>query len=202
MYYIYTLEKENTIFYIGKTNNINIRLKNHKHILKENIKIEILDIVDDWRFWEKYWIWQFKSWGFKLINKNNGGGGLECLSDEIKRKISFKLKGKNKHRNPETNIKIGLSNKGLKKSPCSVQRKEKISKANKGKKYNLGKKYNVKSYKKVLQYDLEGNLIKEWDNVWSILNYYNKKKTNTSIFNCCQGKTQSAYGYKWKYKNN
>ena len=56
MYYIYTLEKENIIFYIGKTNDINIRLKNHKHILKENIKIEILDIVDDWRFWEKYWI--------------------------------------------------------------------------------------------------------------------------------------------------
>ena len=54
------------------------------------------------------------------------------------------------------------------------------------------------SYKSVLQFDLEGNLIKEWESLRSTV-----KGTNRSIsgiFRCCQGKANVAYGYIWMYK--
>ena len=106
MYYIYTLRKDKDVFYIGKTNNIHKRFKNHKINLGENILMEILDIVEDWRFWETYWIQQFKTWGFNLVNKNDGGGGVNFHSQKTKLLISSKLKGKQKQRNSETNKKI------------------------------------------------------------------------------------------------
>lgn len=200
-YYIYTLSKNNEVFYIGKTNNIKKRLANHKITLNdESVCLEILDKVIDWKFWEQYWINQFKIWGFVLTNKNKGGGGPDFLSSYSKNLISLKLKGRKIKRTSETNNKIGLSHKGLKKTPCSDERKRKISQSNSGKKYNLGKIYQCKNYKKVQQYDLDNNFIKEWNNVYEILNFLNKKPTNMSIFRCCQGKIQQAYGFIWKYK--
>lgn len=50
--------------------------------------------------------------------------------------------------------------------------------------------------KPVLQYDLDGNLIKEWPSVSEIerkLGFYH-------ISCCCLGKYKTAYGYIWKYK--
>lgn len=57
---------------------------------------------------------------------------------------------------------------------------------------------NGKKSKPVLQYDLEGNFIKEWPSVMEIertLNY-----ANSNISACCLGKRKQAYGYIWKYK--
>ena len=213
MYYIYILIENDIPFYVGKTNDLQQRLKNHKQKFKKNITIEEIDKVDDWKFWEIFYIDLFKSWGFNLLNKNKGGGGVtyhslytkQLISQTSKnnkeKKVSHYWKGKSRFRDPKTNIKIGKTHTGMIKKPCSIERKEKISKSNKGKKFNLGKKYNTITFKKVNQYDLEGNFIKEWNSVWEILDFYNKKRTNTSIFNCCQGKTLTAYGYKWKYKN-
>ena len=73
---IYCLIKDNTPFYVGKTRNPQSRFNTHKR--QFNCEILILDEVDDskWKFWEKHYISLFKSWGFKLENKNNGGGGI------------------------------------------------------------------------------------------------------------------------------
>lgn len=40
--------------------------------------IKIIDIVpkEDWIFWESYWIWQMKSWGFNLLNNMSYGSFL------------------------------------------------------------------------------------------------------------------------------
>ena len=94
--YIYTLEDPITseVRYVGKANNIQQRYKSHlnkarKHqIHKKNwIKslknkklkpiVEVIDIVpiEEWIFWETYWISQIKAWGFNLINYTNGGDG-------------------------------------------------------------------------------------------------------------------------------
>lgn len=95
---IYTLRDPRTdqIRYIGKTNNLKRRINQHikgarnntktkkaawiKSLLNENVLpiIEILDecTVYDWQEVEQYWIWQFRSWGFKLVNSTNGGEGL------------------------------------------------------------------------------------------------------------------------------
>lgn len=49
----------------------------------------------------------------------------------------------------------------------------------------------------VTQYDLQGNIIKEWESIISAkkaLNVYN-------IDRCCKGKQHTAKGYMWKYTN-
>ncbi len=54
-------------------------------------------------------------------------------------------------------------------------------------------------WKKVVQYDLNNNFIKEFE---SVINASKKLKIDkSSIANCCLGKRyNSAGGYKWKYK--
>lgn len=53
--------------------------------------------------------------------------------------------------------------------------------------------------RKVLQYDKNGNFIKEWSNISLILKKMNKSQSNGNINNCCSGRTKNAYGYIWKY---
>ena len=51
-----------------------------------------------------------------------------------------------------------------------------------------------------LQYDKEGNFIREWDTMSEAEKYYNKNRTSTNISSCCRGERKSAGGYIWKYK--
>lgn len=51
--------------------------------------------------------------------------------------------------------------------------------------------------KKVQQYDLDGNLIKEWEYVKQITEQLGWD--NSAICKCCNGKQKTAYGYIWKY---
>ena len=197
--YIYILSQNNIIFYIGKTNNIDKRLSNHKITYGEDIMLEILDETDNWKLDEKYWIEQFRQWGFKLQNRNKGGGGNDIVNNFTKMLISQNQPKIKKSCSEERKNKIGSSQPKKKKS-CSLERKEKISKANKGKQFNLGKKYNCTTYKKVLQYDLQDNFIKEWTSVKEILDFLNKKTYNMQIYRCLRGDVKKAYGYKWKYK--
>jgi hypothetical protein len=95
--FIYTLSDSNgQVRYVGKSNNPNYRFKKHlieskkaktykeKWInteLSNNRKI-FLDIIDeveneDWSFWESYWISQFITWGFNLVNGTSGGEGSD-----------------------------------------------------------------------------------------------------------------------------
>ena len=114
--YIYTLsnpEDADDIRYIGKTNNLKSRLKRHmsKDHLKDswtsknkwllylknnNMKpiMEILDTgneknIDDL---EKYWISQFKSWGFKLKNETEGGDGYDWTGRKHRKESVVKMK--------------------------------------------------------------------------------------------------------------
>ncbi len=108
--YIYTLTdpETNEVRYVGKTNNINQRYRAHlnktrKHQihkanwikkLKQKKLKPIINIVDEvsikeWIFWEQYWISQFKTWGFNLVNYTLGGDGCSFANQ-----TSFK-KGQN-----------------------------------------------------------------------------------------------------------
>lgn len=51
--------------------------------------------------------------------------------------------------------------------------------------------------KKVLQYDLQNNFIREWDCISEPRKLYH----NSHIADCCSGKRKTAGGYIWKYKN-
>lgn len=52
--------------------------------------------------------------------------------------------------------------------------------------------------KPVLQYDLDGNFIKEWLSTKDVER--NTGFANTNISSCCKGKYKQSYGYIWKYK--
>ena len=47
----------------------------------------------------------------------------------------------------------------------------------------------------ILQYTLDGEFIREWSSAIDVRN-----EVNGNICNCLKGKLKSAYGYKWKYK--
>ena len=50
--------------------------------------------------------------------------------------------------------------------------------------------------KPVLQFDLEGNFIREWECAYDV-----GKEVKQGINNCLRGKQKTAYGYLWFYKN-
>ena len=65
-----------------------------------------------------------------------------------------------------------------------------LVKRTKGEKHHLSKKVN--------QYDLSGNLIKEWGCFRDIQRELGFPHSNIS--SCCRGKQKTAYGYIWKYE--
>ena len=129
--YIYCLFDENEIpIYIGKTkNSLSLRESQHQNRLNKIVKIFELDYIhsNDWKFWEEYWIEQFKQWGFLILNKNKGGGGVESHTDESRLKMQLTLR-------PNNSIKLkGRKrddvSKRLKGTKFSIETCNKISKA-------------------------------------------------------------------------
>jgi len=175
---------DNTPFYIGKSNRPQGRVGHHRKNFGENITLEIIDKVplNEWKFWETYWIEQFKSWGFDLKNKNKGGGGAT--------KQNF---------SSQRNKKIAKANMGMSKShkgkPLSEEHKAAIKKT----RGFLKDREVTWLSQPVLQYDLDGNFIKEFASQTEA-QYIMGKPNSDGIGACCRGNQKTAYGYKWKYK--
>jgi hypothetical protein len=165
---IYTLADPDSlaIRYVGKTiKSLNYRLSDHIYspkresnyrtnwitsLLKKGKK-PLIEIIEECKWkdsqeLEMYWISQFKTWGFKLVNLTIGGEG------NLGRTLS-----------KETKLQISISNS-----------------------------------KKVYQYDLDGNFIKEWESCTIAGKYL--KKNNSKICACARGDRNAAYGYMWTYK--
>lgn len=51
--------------------------------------------------------------------------------------------------------------------------------------------------RKVIQLDLDGNIIDKWISITEVQRCLNYKKS--FISDCCRGKQKSAYGYRWQY---
>ena len=188
---IYYLHRGDKIpFYVGKTKNEYHRLFNHKKTFGENTFMEIISEVLDWRYWEKFYIEEFKKQGYKLDNRNNGGGGLEKWTKESIQKLKS---------HPTRGKKIGLTHKGMNKSHkgklLSEEHKNKI-KETRG---FLKGRPNTWQSKSILQYDLNENLIREFVSQQEA-QYIMGKPNSDGIGSCCRGKQKTAYGYKWKYK--
>ena len=52
----------------------------------------------------------------------------------------------------------------------------------------------------IVQYDLDGTFIKEWNNIGEILQYYNWNERN--LYDCLSGGYSHFHNYLWKYKDN
>lgn len=90
--------RDNEIRYIGKTIDISKRLYEHirsakkskpgstkkndwiRKLCKHNLEISLIELdcvdIEEWQFWETFYIDLFKSWNFKLTNMTNGGDGV------------------------------------------------------------------------------------------------------------------------------
>lgn len=213
MTYIYSLEHPLTgeIRYIGKTRSLkqryyshtenysNKRNKSHRTnwingLKKDGLKpiIKIVDVVDDneWKFWEIYWISQFITWGFNLVNHTYGGEGSQFGNI-----TSFK-KGNIPWNNGTAKPKEIKETRGKSENSIKTQFKKNHISWNKNKKgYKLT---GNKKARPVLQYDIEGNFIKEYDSCLDAANEFGCILEN--IRKVCVGKGNTAKGFIWKYK--
>ena len=67
-------------------------------------------------------------------------------------------------------------------------------------KYNMNygtrnEKVSNSRKKPIMQYDLGGNFIREWQSATDV-----GREVQSAIVKCLKGKANTAYGYKWKYK--
>jgi len=180
---IYYLHRGDKIpFYVGKTKNFpNKREKEHQKRLNDSsIILEVIDSVDDWRYWEKHYITLFKNLGHSLTNQNSGGGGPEIVKESTKQKISQANKGtihpiegrisasnklKGRKLPPEQVEKIRLAKTG-KPNPKKGKPdgpKPGVSEAHKGRTSpNKGKGRNVSLY------TVSGEYIKTYDSYYDL----------------------------------
>ena len=61
----------------------------------------------------------------------------------------------------------------------------------------IGLSKEFKNIKPICQYDIKGNIVKEWSDLMAI-----KSKTGfdiSAISRCCRGKQETSYNFVWKY---
>lgn len=213
---IYKITNPKGKIYIGQSVNIHQRKLNYKNFIsnKNNIGPKLYNSFKKYS-WENHIFEIIEEctinqldeneiyWGIKfdVLNENGLnlklGEGRGICSEETKQKMSIAHLGNKKRvgckMNEHSKHLIGQKNSKPKpKGFMSKELKEKISKSNKGVSRNKGKKMNVKI---ILQYDLQGNFIKEWSSI---------KEANQiikgDIHSCCKGKQKTAGSFKWKYK--
>lgn len=61
--------------------------------------------------------------------------------------------------------------------------------------------YVAKLRKAVLQFDLNGNVVNEYNSITDAAKAMGSINRRVQIKRCCQGKCKTAYKYKWRYKN-
>jgi len=204
--YIYILIDPVTdaVRYVGKSVNPDQRYRKHiseakklkannhkinwvKSLLSQNLKpkMVVIDSTDsDWIWLEEYWISQFITWGFKLVNGTNGGENPPSYknkthSDEYK-EIRRNLMIIN---NPAKNM--------------NKEWKNNISKALKKNGYTPSNGVAGRT-RSVIQCDLFGNKIKTWDSVNEAAAGVGLKNIS-GIIQVCKNKRNHAGGFKWLY---
>jgi group I intron endonuclease len=198
---IYKITSPSNKIYIGKSINLDRRKKeytydskhNTQHKLNNSIKkygwenhlFEIIEICDECNLNSKeiYWISFYNSVEEGLNLMYGGQGGRH--SQEVKNKKSKSMTGKKA--SLETKQKMSQSKKGH--SMYNDEWKEKM----KQKTWVSGT-----SSKPILQFDLDGNFIKEYVSCAEAKKALNT--TSVSINNVLTGISKTAHGYKWKYK--
>jgi group I intron endonuclease len=127
--YIYRLidPRTKSVVYIGKTKNLKKRFNDHKRLRKNKYEtrleiwkndliksggIPIMEVITECDIshvdeLEKFYIRSYRESGFDILNSTDGGDGLQNPSEETRRKIGLKSKGR-KH-SEETIRKISES---------------------------------------------------------------------------------------------
>jgi hypothetical protein len=207
-------------YYIGKHNGNNPNYKGSgiewKLALQQysnGLVKEILEYIDDiskLNEREIYWLNKFNAASNPLYyNKTNKSYGATKHTEETKQK----MRNSKKEFIVSWGDKISKSRKG---KPLSDEHKNNLKGIKKpgvtnnktGFKHTSETKQKISNYRKgkptkimpVLQYDKQGNFIKEWRSGQEAEIYYSDRKINVSISACCNGKQKTAFGFTWKFK--
>jgi hypothetical protein len=233
-YKIYTLEHPITgeIRYVGFTSEkyIKTRLIQHIHqarynksktyssnwiklLLKQELRpiIKLLDETNDnWQDLEKYWIAQFKAWGFRLTNISKGGDktrlGLknseEVINNFNKSVCQYDIYGSylNTFKSATEAEKItGVHRTGIHHSI-----KHKANAGNFQWRFNDNTKNNISPLSKssyirstIYQYNLNGDFIKEWKGPKEVEK--NLKIKSANITKVLRNQRKTAGNFIWKY---
>lgn len=189
--FIYALQDPITleIRYIGKSNNPKQRLKAHcnparftsthkfnwiQSLRKKGLKPIMIVVdevsIDEWHYWERYWIEQMAQWGFNLVNTTRGGDGLTQGNQTSFKKGHSVWLGK-KH-SKESRNKMSINNHWIgKQTPNS---------------------------KIVHQLNLYGDFIAEYPSAHEAARKTNS--CNSKVSAVCRGERKTHNNFKWKYK--
>jgi hypothetical protein len=172
--------------YLGSGTSLKQALKKYG---KQNFQREILAITDcpeNMKCLEEYYIYYYSAFTSKLFyNRSRKGVGYP-----------YGRKKPKEHCDNIRNQRLGKPN-GLKGRVSPMKDKTHLFESKeKARLNNIGKNNKV-----VLQYDLKGKFIKEWESQ-TIAAQFLGKITGSAIGECAKGKRPTIYGYKWKYKEN
>jgi group I intron endonuclease len=206
--YIYTLSDiDDEVRYVGKTNNIKRRYRQHIRESKNGNtykcfwirsmdKLPIVKIihecnVDNCDYWEKHYISIYEKLNFKLTNLTEGGDGISWnkLKDEVKLRMSKNRIGEKngfygKHHSEESKLimskeKVNIYNGN--KNPMYNKHHSKetrlIMSAKKNGKYEG---INNPRAKKLYQYSLNNELIKVWNTAKECADIHGMSRGNLS----------------------
>lgn len=143
---------------------------------------------------------EYYSERMKLNNPNKSNDTLvkEKISNTLKEYFStpenhwaYGLKMTDDHNEKLRQAKLNNPNNVGNRKPRTEEQKEKIRNSILGRKIERHK---------ILQYDLDGNLIKEWKSLREIENNNSTLKRN-QISKCCKGEKDFYAGFIWKYES-
>jgi group I intron endonuclease len=209
---IYKITSPNNKVYIGQSIDILNRFNAHrsKNIYKHkklhssfnfyginNHTFDIINILsndceqDILNKYEQIYMDFYRNCNIELLNIKEGGNGYGKHSEETKKII--REKRAKQIFSKESKIKLSNS---LKKVTHTKEWNHKVSLSQIGK--IISEEQRNKIRKPILQYDLNGNFINEWDSSRTASKFYNTTESN--ICNCLRGNSKTAKGFKWKYK--
>ena len=196
--YIYILKDpiSNDIRYVGKAVDTKKRFNKHlrdskvktyhsavwiKSLLNKGLK-PIMEVIEEanesnWEEREKYWIDFYKT-KFDLTNINEGGGFGG---------VTYGFKGKTHSKESIDKMKKARTGVSIKQNDKDGNRKKSL------------RAFFDKNKKPVVQYDLNGEKIKEWESAVDAGTELGLPHSN--ITKTCKGLRKKCGGFKWKYKH-
>ena len=142
---------------------------------------------------EHKWMSSYSCAKQRCTNKNNshykyyGGRGIKCLitTDELK---ELWFRDKAYEMNKPSIDRIDNDGHYEYENCRFIELSENVEKSN----------FNTARRKAVLQYDLDGNFIREWPSATDASNYI--KACVSTLSACCRGEQKTCKSFKWEYK--
>ena len=218
---IYKYTSPNGKCYIGQTTNESLRRKKwnsniyhyagtkidraREKYSPKNFKYEVLVrnkyssrsiALEDLNRLEIYYIGLYDSYrnGYNCTIGGDGVTGVKLTKEQIDR---VRRANKGKKLSEEQKRKIGESSR---KWQNTIEGRMKMSNARRGKKHSKKHKVSESWVSHVCQYDLNGNLIKEYYSIVDAAKAIGNESLKSNISAVCRGIRATAGGFIWKYK--